>query len=66
MTELEKRANDLEQEAVDLRRENGWLKEIVIMKGRKARANTSSRAGQSFTERDEDSDPESDEGESSR
>lgn len=27
------RAEDLEREAADLRRENGWLKEIVMLKG---------------------------------
>lgn len=27
------RAEELEREAADLRRENGWLKEIVMLKG---------------------------------
>lgn len=27
------RADELEREAADLRRENGWLKEIVMLKG---------------------------------
>jgi hypothetical protein len=36
LTELEGRAGELEKEAVELRRENGWLKEMVILKGKKA------------------------------
>ncbi|KAG8817956.1 hypothetical protein FRC17_011025 [Serendipita sp. 399] len=35
MTVLQRRAEDLEKEAVELRRENGWLKEMVIMKGKR-------------------------------
>lgn len=34
LSELSTRAEELEREAHDLRRENTWLKEIVIMKGR--------------------------------
>jgi len=34
ISELSGRAEELEKEAEDLRRENGWLKEIVIMKSR--------------------------------
>lgn len=33
VTELTGRAEELEREAADLRRENGWLKEIVMLKG---------------------------------
>lgn len=36
IADLEGRAEDLEKEAVELRRENGWLKEMVILKGRRA------------------------------
>ncbi|KAF5377643.1 hypothetical protein D9615_005121 [Tricholomella constricta] len=32
-SDLTGRAEDLEREAADLRRENGWLKEIVMLKG---------------------------------
>lgn len=39
LVELEGRADQLEKEAVELRRENGWLKEMVILKGRKAMEN---------------------------
>ncbi|KAG8856298.1 hypothetical protein FRB91_000927 [Serendipita sp. 411] len=35
MTVLQRRAENLEKEAVELRRENGWLKEMVIMKGKR-------------------------------
>lgn len=39
MTELTGRAEELEREASDLRRENGWLKEIVMLKGTRFAAN---------------------------
>jgi hypothetical protein len=32
ISDLTGRAGDLEREAADLRRENGWLKEIVMLK----------------------------------
>lgn len=34
MSDLTGRAEELEREATELRRENGWLKEIVMLKGR--------------------------------
>jgi hypothetical protein len=34
ISDLNGRADELEREAADLRRENGWLKEIVMLKGR--------------------------------
>ena len=34
VSDLSSRAKDLEREAINLRRENTWLKEIIIMKGR--------------------------------
>ncbi|KAF5312457.1 hypothetical protein D9619_003485 [Psilocybe cf. subviscida] len=39
VTELTGRAEELEREASDLRRENGWLKEIVMLKGTRFAAN---------------------------
>ncbi|KAG6820751.1 hypothetical protein H0H93_012015 [Arthromyces matolae] len=43
VNDLTGRADDLEREAADLRRENGWLKEIVMLKGsRLAGANLAS------------------------
>jgi len=33
LSDLKGRAKDLEGEAAELRRENGWLKEIVVLKG---------------------------------
>lgn len=33
MSDLTGRAEELEREATELRRENGWLKEIVMLKG---------------------------------
>lgn len=45
MSDLTGRADELEKEAADLRRENSWLKEIVILKGsRLARVNTSNNS----------------------
>ncbi|KIK98493.1 hypothetical protein PAXRUDRAFT_823784 [Paxillus rubicundulus Ve08.2h10] len=35
VSDLTGRAEELEREATELRRENGWLKEIVLLKGRK-------------------------------
>lgn len=40
MSDLEGRAVELEKEASQLRSENGWLKEMVIMKGRLNRGQT--------------------------
>lgn len=37
-TSLSRRVEELEREASDLRRENGWLKEIVMMKTSRSRA----------------------------
>ena len=36
VSDLTGRVGDLEQEAADLRRENGWLKEIVMLKSGRA------------------------------
>lgn len=33
ISEMSSREHELEKEAADLRRENGWLKEIVMLKG---------------------------------
>jgi hypothetical protein len=35
VSDLTGRVDELEQEAADLRRENGWLKEIVMLKSRR-------------------------------
>jgi hypothetical protein len=32
VSDLTNRAEELEKEAADLRRENGWLKEIIVMR----------------------------------
>lgn len=78
MTELTGRADELEREAADLRRENGWLKEIVMLKGTRFAANNfaarqqaaaglvSQEAGPSSTSRGQDEDsPAEEESESS-
>ncbi|RDB28703.1 hypothetical protein Hypma_015195 [Hypsizygus marmoreus] len=53
VSDLTGRAEDLEREAADLRRENGWLKEIVMLKGSRlagvnlsAQLESSQRAGE--------------------
>lgn len=35
VTSLSRQVDELEREAADLRRENGWLKEIVMLRTRK-------------------------------
>ncbi|KII93718.1 hypothetical protein PLICRDRAFT_35940 [Plicaturopsis crispa FD-325 SS-3] len=45
VSDLTGRAEELEREAAELRRENGWLKEIVMLKGRNF-ANEASRDAQ--------------------
>ncbi|KAI5124406.1 hypothetical protein M0805_008290 [Coniferiporia weirii] len=55
--ELETRAEDLDREATELRRENGWLKEMLIMKGRSLRA-TAATADVDDEDEDESSDDE--------
>ena len=45
MSDLTGRAEELEREATELRRENGWLKEIVMMKGRSLSGATRSTEG---------------------
>jgi len=37
VSDLSERVDELEQEASDLRRENGWLKEIIVLKSGTAR-----------------------------
>jgi len=37
VSDLSGRVDELEQEAADLKRENGWLKEIVVLKSGRAR-----------------------------
>jgi hypothetical protein len=41
VTDLTGRVDELEQEAADLRRENGWLKDIVMLKSGTARGGDS-------------------------
>jgi hypothetical protein len=35
VTSLSRQVDELEREAADLRRENGWLKEIVMLRARR-------------------------------
>jgi hypothetical protein len=40
VSDLSGRTEELEREAAELRRENGWLKEIVLLKGKKLAASS--------------------------
>jgi hypothetical protein len=53
----------LEQEATDLRRENGWLKEIIVMKSGNRAGGSEFLAGPSQPPSSQDDDEESEEGE---
>jgi len=49
VSDLTGRAEELEREVGDLRRENGWLKEIVVLKGRQNIANNRLASKQAVT-----------------
>jgi hypothetical protein len=59
VSDLTGRAEELEREASELRQENKWLKEIVILKGRSL-AGGSQSGGGSGNRGDDDSDSDSD------
>jgi regulator of replication initiation timing len=59
MSDLQRKAEDLEKEVGELRRENSWLKEMVIMKGKQRGALGQDSSAQGPSKRgkdDEDSD----------
>lgn len=63
MTDLSGLVDELEQEAADLKRENGWLKEIVMLKSGRVRgsellAGPSQPPGSQDSEGDGDEDSE--------
>jgi len=58
VTDLTGRTDELEQEAADLRRENTWLKEIVVLKGRHL-ANSNPGPSAPASRQDEDGKDES-------
>ncbi|KAI0067937.1 hypothetical protein BV25DRAFT_1794574 [Artomyces pyxidatus] len=60
VSDLTGRVDELEQEAADLRRENGWLKEIVMLKSTRTVGGPS--AGPSNSAKDDEKDDEADEG----
>jgi len=49
VSNLAGRAEELEREAADLRRENGWLKEIVMLKGSRYAATRGQASSQAPT-----------------
>ncbi len=66
ISDLTGRAEELEKQAEDLRRENGWLKEIVILKSRAAREQINQGGGESLLPGSEDEDEAPTGGTSSR
>ena len=60
MSDLTGRAEELEREATELRRENGWLKEIVMLKGRSLSGAIRASEDDSLREGDRSLDDESD------
>lgn len=61
VVELEGRANVLEKEAVELRRENGWLKEMIVLKGRNMRVAREATAALSASKPEAEEDEEEEE-----
>lgn len=62
VSDLAGRAEELEREASELRRENGWLKEIVMLKGRSL-SGAGERSRASRGDKDSDSEDQSEESE---
>lgn len=60
VSDLTGRAEELEREATELRRENGWLKEIVMLKGRTLRGTDGGDEGEGDNPADDDSDSSDD------
>jgi hypothetical protein len=63
VSDLSGRVDELEQEAADLKRENGWLKEIVVLKSGRGSglvAGPSQPSGSQNTQRYEGEDGEED------
>ena len=54
MSDLKGRAEELEQEATELRRENHWLKEIVVLKGSRLAAAQSANRGETANSSEDD------------
>ena len=50
MSDLSGRVDELEKEVADLRRENGWLKEIVMLKGSRFAAAASAQQRQALSQ----------------
>jgi hypothetical protein len=60
VSDLTGRAEELEREATELRRENGWLKEIVMLKGRSlSGATRATEGGDTTDDESEESDEDS-------
>jgi len=58
VSNLSGRVDELEQEAADLRRENGWLKEIVVLKSGVSRGGLAGPSQPPSSEGDEGEDSE--------
>lgn len=66
VSDLTGRAEELEREATELRRENGWLKEIVMLKGRTLRGADGGDEGEGDDSADDDSDSSDDDATTSK
>jgi len=65
VSDLTGRADELEREATELRRENGWLKEIVMLKGRSLSRTTRAVEGSREDRKTSDEESEESDGEDS-
>ncbi|KAF7975748.1 hypothetical protein HWV62_8531 [Athelia sp. TMB] len=61
VSDLTGRAEELEREATELRRENGWLKEIVMLKGRSLQQNRAYQEGDEASDSQESEESEEEE-----
>jgi len=61
VSDLTGRAEELEREATELRRENGWLKEIVMLRGRSLTGSTRAAGGSESRREGDSSEDESEE-----
>ena len=62
VTSLSRQVDELEREAADLRRENGWLKEIVMMRARRATGRGPVHLSETFGEKNEAGQPDAGKG----
>ena len=62
VTSLSRQVDELEREAADLRRENGWLKEIVMMRTRRLTSGVPVNSSESLGDQNKTSQPDATKG----